>query len=67
MAGEASAPVNVEKQVEGENFAENIHDLVKQQNDKINQIQQTRFDQKLLGQSLHSGPDYISMTPKCLE
>ena len=38
MAGETSAPVNAEEQVEGENPIENIQDLVKQQNDRINQI-----------------------------
>ena len=38
MAGETSLPLNVEEQVEGGNSVENIHDLVKQQNDKINQI-----------------------------
>ena len=33
MAGKISAPINVEEQAESENPAENIHDLVKQQND----------------------------------
>ncbi|XXG88458.1 hypothetical protein AAC387_Pa12g0666 [Persea americana] len=38
MAGETSAPTNAEKQAEGENLVENIQDLVKLQNDRINQI-----------------------------
>ncbi|XXG42315.1 hypothetical protein AAC387_Pa01g2629 [Persea americana] len=38
MAGETSALVNAEEQAEGGNPVENIPDLVKQQNDKINQI-----------------------------
>ena len=38
VAGETSALVNVEEQVEDGNSIESIHDLVKQHNDKINQI-----------------------------
>ncbi|XXG42197.1 hypothetical protein AAC387_Pa01g2529 [Persea americana] len=38
MVGETSALVNAEEQVEGENPVENIQDLVKQQNERINQI-----------------------------
>ncbi|XXG88464.1 hypothetical protein AAC387_Pa12g0670 [Persea americana] len=38
MAGETIAPVNAEEQPEGENLGENIKYLVKQQNDRINQI-----------------------------
>ncbi|XXG82452.1 hypothetical protein AAC387_Pa10g0399 [Persea americana] len=38
MAGETSAPINVEEQIKGGNTTENIHDLVKQWNGKINQI-----------------------------
>ena len=38
MAGETSALANVEEHVEEENPVENMQDLVKQKNDKINQI-----------------------------
>ena len=38
MARETSAPINVEEQLEGGNSVESIQILVKQQNDKINEI-----------------------------
>ena len=38
MAGETSALANVEEPVEDESLVENMQDLVKQQNDRVNQI-----------------------------
>lgn len=65
MDGETSAPANAEEHVEEENLVENTQELVKPQNDKINQIAtQLQFlMERVTGPNDHVGTQKIRNIP----